>query len=395
MKVTMSSRERLLTAIRSEEPDHVPLWNLWSHLGKPDRAPLWSLFIPKDDRARVQAVLELGMDDTVSLTPPNRMAPEVTTRSWSETWPGVPGTVTVKEYRTPKGTLRQAVRSSEHWTASTDIPLLGDLNISHGVKMLVENRDDLLKLPYLFRGPDAAQIRAFREHARSLRAFADEQGVLLEGGWLYSGDGAVWLCGVERLIYQAVDDPGFVEELLAIIWQQEKERLSLLLDEGVDTIVHRGWYDIPDFWSLDAYRRFLKPILRREIEMTHQAGARFCYILTKGVMPLLDDVLDLGIDILWGVDPVQGEADLRGVKGKLGGKVCVWGGMNSAVTLGLGSEEEIRDAVTEAIRVLAPGGGFVLFPVDQILPEIPWEKVMTMVERWREIADYPISVEEG
>ena len=115
----------------------------------------------------------------------------------------------------------------------------------------------------------------------------------------------------------------------------------------------------------------------------------FRYIITKGVAPLLDDFPGMGLNVLWGIDPVQDNVDLVEVKEKLGGKVCVWGGMNSTVTLGIGTAEEIRDAVTEALRVLAPGGGFVLAPIDQILPEIPWENFMIAYERWRAIADDP------
>ena len=58
----MTSKERLQTAIDLGEPDHVPLWCLWSH----ERDP----FNRRDDLARVDAVLDLGMDDTLWLNAP-------------------------------------------------------------------------------------------------------------------------------------------------------------------------------------------------------------------------------------------------------------------------------------------------------------------------------------
>jgi len=48
--------------------------------------------------------------------------------------------------------------------------------------------------------------------------------------------------------------------------------------------------------------------------------------------------------------------------------------------------------VTEAIRLLGPGGGFVLLPVDQIFTDTPWENVEIMIERWQEIGAYPLAV---
>ena len=44
----------------------------------------------------------------------------------------------------------------------------------------------------------------------------------------------------------------------------------------------------------------------------------------------------------------------------------------------------------EAIRVLGPGGGFVLSPVDKIEEWTPWENVEAMLKRWRELASYPL-----
>ena len=106
-----------------------------------------------------------------------------------------------------------------------------------------------------------------------------------------------------------------------------------------------------------------------------------------------EDFLELGMDCVFGVDPVQGGADLETLKEKFRGRVAIWGGVNSAVTLGQGSEEEIGQAVTEAIRILAPGGGFVLYPVDVVLAGAnPWNKVKILLNKWRDLGSYPIRI---
>ena len=38
------------------------------------------------------------------------------------------------------------------------------------------------------------------------------------------------------------------------------------------------------------------------------------------------------------------------------------------------------------MQILAPGNGFVLFPVDQILADTPWENIEAMLRRWKELA---------
>lgn len=109
-------------------------------------------------------------------------------------------------------------------------------------------------------------------------------------------------------------------------------------------------------------------------------------------MPLLDVLLELDIDLLINVDPVQGNADLSRLKREAGERICFWGGVNSAITLSRGSEHEMRDAVTFAISTLAPGGGFILSAVDVLFEDTPWSNVLRMIERRQEIGTYSIKI---
>jgi uroporphyrinogen decarboxylase len=115
--------------------------------------------------------------------------------------------------------------------------------------------------------------------------------------------------------------------------------------------------------------------------------------MTSGSMPLLDILVEANLDVLIGVDPIQGKGtDLAMMKQKLTGKICLWGGINGFVTVERGSKTEVREAVRDAIKTLAPGGGFILSPVDNIrdTSEKTWENVMAMLEAWQEMRVYPI-----
>ena len=382
MRTTLSSRERLLAAIDLQTPDHVPLWCLWSY----DRPP----FNAVDPRTRIDATLALGMDDTLWLHAPWALSPQVRVSSWSEPVPGAEHRLLHRRYETPVGVAQHTLRTSEYLASHDDFGVVGDLNISHSTQFLVRSRQDLGPLAFLLGDPSVEQLARFRAQAAAYRRFAEERQVLLEGAYVSLGDTAVWLAGVDNLVYAFQDDPGYVEELLAVIWRWHVRQIEILLDERVDVILHRGWYELPDFWGVEPYRRYLKPLLRQEAEMVHQAGARFSYIMTKGVMPLLEDFVDIGVDVLWGPDPVQGQADLLSLRDRLAGKVCIWGGLNAVLTLGEGTPADAERAVEEAIRILAPGGGFVLFPVDQIVAGTPWENIQAMLRRWGELASYPM-----
>jgi len=386
----LTSRERLLLAMNRKEPDHVPLWNLWRNTDLPFRYG--------NQVERAEAVLALGLDDTLLLQPPlnktehfdvNRV-PGIRIAVSQSTPAGEDYPVLTKTNETPGGTLRQEIRRTDDWPYGDDVRLFSDHNISRARKMAVKKREDLPSLKHLLAEPTADQLREYRVSAAHLRAEAGRLGVLLEGGWTALGDAALWLLGTEPLLFLQLDEPDFVEELLEIVLRWELQREALLLDAGVEVIVHSAWYECTEFWTPRTYRRLLKPRLKQLVDQAHQAGAKFSYIITTAWQALLPDLVDLGIDSLLGVDPVQGKAHLGDAKRRLGPHMCLWGGVNGALTLGHGSTDEVRAATAEAIRTLAPGGGFVLYPVDQLVRATPWQNVAAMIDCWQDMGNYPI-----
>jgi uroporphyrinogen-III decarboxylase len=198
----------------------------------------------------------------------------------------------------------------------------------------------------------------------------------------------IWLMGVEGAVMAAMTEPGFFQELVDAIYALDRQRTELMLDVGgVDMVVQRGWYSSIEFWSPKLFRRFVLPHLRDMATLAHQAGARFAYTMTMGVLPLAEQLVEAGVDLLYYVDPVQDKADLAEVKRAVGGKMAVAGGINSGVTLASGSTEEIRQAVYTAVRTLGCGGGFILAPVDALFPDTPWSSVEAMIEAWRDVRD--------
>jgi hypothetical protein len=284
------------------------------------------------------------------------------------------------------------VNQTDDWPYSDHIPFLDDYLIPRSQKLLIENQQDLKALRYLLVPPAADDIRIFRKDAQIAQKFAAKHGLLVTGGWGVGIEAAGWLHGLQNMIMAAMDEPEFVEEFAELLYNWNRQRMEVFLDAGIDLFIRRGWYEGTDFWSPRLYRQFIFPYLKKEIEMAHQAGAKFGYIMTSGSMPLLDMFVEAGLDVLIGVDPIQGKGtDLAMMKEKLKGKVCLWGGVNGFVTVERGSKEEIREAVGNAIRILAPGGGFILSPVDNIrdTSEETWENVMAMLKAWEEMREYP------
>ena len=198
-------------------------------------------------------------------------------------------------------------------------------------------------------------------------------------------DMANWLCGMQNLMVLMFDQPEFVDNLLQMIHEWNMQRMQVVLSAPVDVYFRRSWYEGSDFITPTHYRRFILPRLKREVEMVHDHGAKMAYICSSGNMPFLDLYLEAGIDALVGIDPVQGtQTNLEKIKSRIGDKVCLWGGVSGAVTVEMGSEAQVRQAVDAAVDTLGPRG-FILSPVDNLTVDEPrtWENVKVFIDQWR------------
>jgi len=392
----MNSRERMLTAIECGEPDYVPLcFMIFSAL----RAKC------ADEYEFVTRQLDMGLDALLHLPPtPQKQYTDhgdlhglpapyhegVEVRTWREETPGPGPDLLHKQYVTPAGVLEAIVRQTEDWPYGERVPLFDDYICPRSEKFLVTGEDDLPALAYLFPAPTGAEIDAMHQEAERAKGFAERHGVPVESGWGVGAESLAWLCGFENMILLGVEQPDFVDQLLTVIGRWNRERMEVALDAGIDLFVRRGWYEGTDFWSPALFRRFVFPWLKEEAELTHQAGAKFGYIMTSGMMPLLDQFIEAGVDVLIGIDPIQGKGtSLAGAKAKLAGRICLWGGVNGFLTIEQGAEGEVREAVDEAMAALAPGGGFILSPVDNVTADtdLAWQNVLTLIERWMDLRD--------
>ena len=383
----MNSRERMLTAISCGQPDRVPIYFcLWQ---SPPHLRYESEF------ERVEQLNKMGLDDILDVFLPTAVNPEVQERHWrEEPSDDEPYPLMGKEYETPAGVLRQVVREAddelgEGWSRQMKkVNLMDDFNVARAKEHAVCGPEDLPKLRHLLVELSGERLSHVRAGLKRKREFARKQGTLVAGWGACGMDAAIWLCGVEGAVLAAVDTPDFFDELLDIIHIWDKKNCELLLDEGVDMLVRRGWYDTTRIWSPELYGRLIAPRLKELVGMAHQADVKFAYTMSSGIMPLLETFKEIGFDLLYHVDPVQGGADLAVVKEKLQGQIAVLGGINGAITLERGSGDEIRQAVFEAVEVLAPGGGFILSPVDCVSPNISREACEAVIEAWREVCEY-------
>jgi uroporphyrinogen-III decarboxylase len=387
----LTSRERMRRALQLGDVDYIPCsFMSFTALRKRHNENLYEL---------AKAELELGLDPMlfvpVASRPvrpehpdlrglPVRFDPRVRTTTWHERLVGG-GDVLHREYITPGGRLTTSVRLSADWPHGDRIPFVDDYQVPRAVKPLICEPKDLDALPYLLTDPQPPDIVAFQAEIQQAQEFVREHKVLLAGGWGIGMDMANWLCGMQNLMVLTMEQPAFVDDLLEMIHAWNKGRMEVVLAAPVDLYIRRAWYEGCDFVTPQFFRQTVLPRLKVEVDLAHNYGAKFGYICSSGTKPMLDLYLEAGIDVLIGVDPIQGTyTDMPAMKAKVGEHICLWGGVCGAVTIEMGDEAEVRSAVRQAIDVLGPTG-FILSPVDNITVDAPrtWQNIDILISEWQ------------
>ena len=409
----MTSRERILAALQGRPSDHVPLttWcfglavppdQRWETNGRP--VPYWYSLrmehlhtLPQpwtleDDFKRVEAWLSLGVDDLLDVSVPWSRASEITWKDSIEP----PGSlddrypVMVREYQTPEGSLRHAIRKTGEelgagWVIQPDhVPLIEDHNIPRAVEHAVAGPEDIAKLGYLYAPPDSEARTWFLDRMKKVKAFADRTGVAVQAWAGFGLDAVVWFTGTEGAILLAMDDPGAFGKLMDVITEADLARVELAASTpGVDIVVERGWYSSTDFWSPALFDEFLFSHIQALATTAHKHGRKFGYVMTTGVEILGSRLADAGVDVLYFVDPIQDRASLEKARDLFEGRLTMVGGTN-ALSLASGDTGRIREEVRRAIDTLGPTNRFILHPVDAVFPDTPWEGIEQMIEVWQE-----------
>ncbi len=354
----------------------------------------------RDDLDFIDRQADLGLDAVVELAtweagtrrdhpdlpgPPLHFHPEAGVVEWVEERPE--GRLIHRRYETPAGPLTTAIRWTEDWKAGPHVPLMDDWIIPRAHKFLVQTDEDLDRLPFVLAPVDDAARAQLEEMAGPKKALAERKQLLTAGGLGVGLEAGAWLCGYEGMLWAAIDRPEWLDRLVAILHDWNLTRMEAVLDLEPDLFIRRGWYEGADFLSPDLFRRFVLPSLQREVDLAHDAGARFGYINTSGTAPILDMLIEAGVDVLIGVDPVQGKGtDLGEIRRRAAGHLALWGGVNGFVTVEQGSPEAVREAVREAMALLGPDG-FILSPVDNVTDSSPrvWANVEAFIDEWRRL----------
>ncbi len=378
----MTSRERILAAVRREPVDHVPCCVSFNPLSEVQRRGHewqfpWPPDAPRDEQLRYQ-VEELGLDQIVTLgldvcaPPPSQ--PQIRRE----------GGVLHKSYETPAGVLHAAVRIDERWPHGEDIPFFSDFNIAHFVEPWIETERDLEAFKHVRALDEDSAIKARAESAVSAaKELAARWDLATLASCGMGMTGAQHLFGATQLCMMTIENPDLVDAYLAYDHRLNLRALEALGGRGVDMVRRNGFYETADFYSPAMLERFLGDRLRAEQDAAHARGMLFTYTINTGVMPILDYLNGLALDSLFGIDIAFAGVEPQRIHDALCDVSSFWTGPSSTYHLWKGPETT-REAVRETFEVFAPTG-LILAPGVSAHSIMPWESTAAMIDEWKRL----------
>ena len=104
-----------------------------------------------------------------------------------------------------------------------------------------------------------------------------------------------------------------------------------------------------------------------------------CYHSDGAVAPILDDLVEIGMDVFNPVQPNVPGHDPRALKARLGDRLSFWGAIDQQHLLPHASEAEIARDVAEKVAALGPGGGYMCAPAHIIQADTSMENVEAFI----------------
>ncbi|MEA3336589.1 MAG: uroporphyrinogen decarboxylase family protein [Chloroflexota bacterium] len=169
-------------------------------------------------------------------------------------------------------------------------------------------------------------------------------------------------------------------ENLTRIHEVVGENVTAIIVTATDFGMQRGCFISPR-----SYRDLYAPFHREVNSWIHANTSWKTFIHSCGsIMPLIDDFIEVGFDILNPVQTSAANMQPQELKQRFGERITFWGGgVDTQQTFPNGSPDEVRREVRERIEVFGEGGGFVFNTIHNVQANVPVENIVAMYETVR------------
>jgi uroporphyrinogen decarboxylase len=240
-----------------------------------------------------------------------------------------------------------------------------------------------------YTAPDVREPWRYTAIEEAVKEFAGRKAVLVHLNDVFSLPR--YLMGYENLLMAIAAEPELVSALVELSVTSNLAMAAECVARGVK-IVHTGddyAGDTGPLMSPNHFRDLFAPALKRVMGGFKELGLFVIKHTDGNLWPIIDMIVDSGIDCLDPIDPLAG-MDLGEVKKRYGQRIALKGNVDCAHLMTLGTPEQVVAATREALRIGAPGGGFILSSSNSIHSAVKPENYMALMKTVADFGRYPI-----
>jgi len=225
--------------------------------------------------------------------------------------------------------------------------------------------------------------RGLAERARAARASGCAVILNMPIGVIHQGQ---FLRGFADWLKDLYKNRAFSERMMDVIAERWIAVAEKALDECPDNVDIVFFGDdlasqLAPLFNPEIYREIIKPRHARMIAAVKaKADVKVLYHSCGAVTPLIDDLIEIGVDALNPVQVTASDMEPASLKKRWGDRIAFWGGINTQGVLPFGTADEVRAEVRRIIDILAPGGGFVLNSVHNIQNDVAADNIVAMFD---------------
>ena len=138
----------------------------------------------------------------------------------------------------------------------------------------------------------------------------------------------------------------------------------------------------PDLLSPRFYRKYAWPHVKRLVDDLHAENVILSYHICGNATPIVKDMVDSGADIL----ELDQKANMTASKAAAQGRAAIIGPVDPSEVMANGTPQMVTQKCQEALRILAPGGGFILAPGCALPSSTPDENIDAMIAAARDFS---------
>ena len=388
----MDFKQRFLTAMNHEEPDRVPVMGLIAEpatsnkvLGRPP-ADMAAMVRSPETRGIVKDIINTGWTELVYGNFADALEAAVK-MGFDANWTTYTHMEAFEDPRVPDGLLCNDICGRVWEMTGTDDGNIV-MNYIDGQCHTEEEWDawDEKRQPVI----DVFVKNTAEYHSKLMESFGDR--IYPVGYTSMSIFESTWQCmgfvNFARYVYQK---PDFVKKVVDSQTDFYLRYLDAVLECGGEVVI--GGDDLGQktgpTMRPEVIEKLFGESYRRVSELVHKKNRKLIWHSCGNIYAFLDRFVEWGFDGVFTLEPTAG-MELGKVREMVGHKLVLMGNLDVSYLLVRGKREEVDEAVRQAIKAAALGGGYILSASHSHTAVDP-TRMEWMIEAGHKYGKYPVA----